>query len=287
MDGGHGAMSPQSGQRVFEVLVRAFLFVSWEWQHLERDSTPDQGFEKRFRETCLLKLTEWRVSYPREMGFGSDFSTASGIAHEIDVVAACDCVTAIIEMKHQQGLVGKNEVIVFFAKLFDCLANNPRMLLSEVCPIFLAHSAFDDHALAACLGLGIHAVSPVIRPLPILAQNVRCMEQELCKGASVTASIVEEVDDMRARVGRLSRAIESNSISSRAGYVSDSHILLKGGDALPLVDQEADRRLQDRADRSARDGTSGVTPRRLSTLTLPRAPHGRRRCPAWLPACPR
>ena len=66
---------------------------------------------------------------------GSGLETASGVLHEIDVVARSTDVTAILEMKNRKGtLPDKNDVIVFFAKVLDYLAANPVLVSRDVCP---------------------------------------------------------------------------------------------------------------------------------------------------------
>ena len=45
-------------------LKRCYKFVSQEWQHAVREPLPDQGFEQRFRESCVINLTEWNISIP-------------------------------------------------------------------------------------------------------------------------------------------------------------------------------------------------------------------------------
>src|SRR5262245_43421681 len=103
------------------VLLRhSYLFVSLHWQHLPRDGSPDQGFERKFREGCVEKLPGWVVSQHREMGLGLGLMTASGVSHEIDLVAQHDPVIGILELKNRQAWVPeKNDVAVFFAKILD------------------------------------------------------------------------------------------------------------------------------------------------------------------------
>jgi hypothetical protein len=55
----------------------------------------------KFRETCVLKLPSWAVSSPREMGLGSGFTTASGVAHEVDVIVHHDPMLGILELKNR------------------------------------------------------------------------------------------------------------------------------------------------------------------------------------------
>src|SRR5688572_14443596 len=84
-------------------LVHSYKFVNFEWQHCQREDLPDQGFEQRFRENCLLHITDWDISQGREMHLGYGVDTASGVAHEVDIVARCETISAIVEMKNRQG----------------------------------------------------------------------------------------------------------------------------------------------------------------------------------------
>jgi hypothetical protein len=54
---------------------------------LQRDGSPDGGFELKLRESCIVKMNGWVVSQHREMNLGMGLVTASGVLHEIDVVA--------------------------------------------------------------------------------------------------------------------------------------------------------------------------------------------------------
>ena len=109
---------PRSG---IHFLAHCYKFVAVDWQHTTRDGTlPDQGFERQFREACISKLPQdWTVSQSREMQLGNGLDTASGVLHEVDIVARHSDLNAIVEMKNWQAPSNKNEVIVFFAKLVD------------------------------------------------------------------------------------------------------------------------------------------------------------------------
>jgi hypothetical protein len=66
-------------------------------------------------------------------------STASGVLHEIDLVAQNVDVVAVLELKNRLAYPpDKNDVIVFFAKLLDYLALNPVLLHREVIPMFIS-----------------------------------------------------------------------------------------------------------------------------------------------------
>ena len=67
------------------------------------------------------------------MRLGSELATASGVLHEIDIVAKHSNVTAIMELKNRHDPPAKNDVVVFFAKLLDYLALTPDLLLKELC----------------------------------------------------------------------------------------------------------------------------------------------------------
>lgn len=209
-------------------LKRCYKFVSQEWQHAVRDPLPDQGFEQRFRESCVINLTEWNISQEREMHFGDGLDTASGVAHEVDIVARHQILIAILELKNRRGSPPeKNDVIVLFAKILDYLALNPTLLLKEVCPVFMSTTSFEQSGLAACLGLGIHPVAPNLRPLPLLVHNARCIDFELQKGVVVASDVRGCFQDFCAQLNRISVTLSQTWLSSRCGYQSDSTIVLK------------------------------------------------------------
>ena len=77
----------QWSEPTLEFLKRCFRFVSQEWPHAMRESLPDEGFEERFRDSCLLQLPGWSVAPSREMWLGAGLETLSGTLHEVDIVA--------------------------------------------------------------------------------------------------------------------------------------------------------------------------------------------------------
>src|SRR6266853_3348312 len=70
-----------------QFLRHCYRYVTVVWQRCPREALMDQGFEMHFRESCVLRLNGWLVSQPRELELGADLQTASGLRHEIDVVA--------------------------------------------------------------------------------------------------------------------------------------------------------------------------------------------------------
>ena len=208
-------------------LMRCFRFVSLEWPHAVRELVPDDGFEQRFRESCAWHLPEWAISEQREFRLGAGLDTASGVAHEVDIVARHPDVTAILEAKNRGDLPGKNDIIVFYAKVLDYLLANPSLAMSDICLAFLSRSSFDASGLAACLGLGIHPVASDIRPLPVLINNAMLMENELRRGLTVASDTQDRFDDWRAELNGLAVALDETWMDNRCGYLSDDSLLFK------------------------------------------------------------
>jgi hypothetical protein len=199
--------------------------VNSDWQHAVREPLPDQGFEKQFRQSCMIGLPGWSISEEREMHLGFGLDTASGVCHEVDIVARYSGVTAVLEIKNRLGAPEKNDVVVFFAKVFDYLAFNPSLLLDDVCLIFLSNSSFELTGLAACMGLGINPVAPGLRPLPILIANAKIMESEL---RSITSTeLHEHFQDFCAELNALSFTVRDTWLSNRCGYLSENTLILK------------------------------------------------------------
>ncbi|MDD9987564.1 MAG: hypothetical protein OXQ31_14920 [Spirochaetaceae bacterium] len=162
------------------------------------------------------------------MYLGAGFETASGVLHEIDIVARRPESTAIIEVKNRKSAPPtKNDVIVFFAKILDYLAANTALIDNDVCLVFVSSGPFEPTGLAACMGLGIHPVGPDIRPLPILVRNAIIMESEIRRGLRVPAETQERFDDMCARLNNLSSTLRDTWLDSRCGHVSEDKIVLK------------------------------------------------------------
>jgi len=211
-----------------QFLRHSYKFVESEWQHLPREALPDQGFELLFRRSCFTALNGWQVSQEWELGLGSELITASGVRHEIDVVARHPDVLVIAELKNRPGCPPeKNDVIILFAKILDYLAHNPRVLLGEVLPVFVSSSAFEETTLAACLGLGIHPVGPGLRPLPVLADNLERIQSEIARGLILRERTAELWEDACASINRLRLGLDETWLSARCGYVSDEVINLR------------------------------------------------------------
>jgi len=129
----------------------------------------------------------------------------------------------------------KNDVIVFFAKIFDYLALNPSLLLKDICPVFMSNSQFDETGLAACLGLGIHPVAPGLRPLPLLIHNAETMDFELHRGVVVPPDVQAAFDDFCVEINRLSLALSETWFSNRYSYLSENTIVLRAIGGLHTV----------------------------------------------------
>ncbi len=231
----------RASEPVIRFLRHCYVFVSQTWQHAVRDTMPDKGFEKQFRTSCIetKTLSGWTISQVREMSLGSGLTTSSGVLHEIDLVAQCASTSAIAELKNRSsGPPDKNDVIVFWAKLLDYLTCNPDLLLKEICPVVLSSTTIDSHGLAACLGLGIHPISPQLRPLPILVHNAKCLEDELQKGLVIGHEVQERYDDFCAKVNSLSVTLRDTWFSSRCSRLSENKLFMQavcGIDTLALV----------------------------------------------------
>ena len=208
-------------------MVRCYRFVAWEWSHAERIEVPDGGFEQRFRESCLRDLRSWSISSEREFYLGAGLDTASGVAHEVDIVARHPHLVAIMEMKNRSGAPpGKNDIIVFFAKVLDYLAANPTLLSDDICLAFMSRHSFESSGLAACLGLGIHPVTPDLRPLPVLIDNAGIMQRELDQGLAVSSELLARFDDFCALLNSLSSGLNDTWLDNRCGYLSETSLVL-------------------------------------------------------------
>jgi hypothetical protein len=162
------------------------------------------------------------------MHLGGEFDTGSGILHEIDLVAAHADLIAVAELKNTGSLPpGKNDVIVFFAKLLDYLVRNPSLLHRDVVPVFVSCFALDLHGMAACMGLGIHPVTPGLRPYPILVDTVRRMEVEVGRGLPISQEVRERYEDLCARINAMGVALADGWTSSRLGYFADDRIIVR------------------------------------------------------------
>ena len=220
-----------------QFLERCCRFVNEEWQHSEREEAGDQGFERRFRESCVVNFPDWTISQEREMRLGESLDTASGVLHEVDLVAQTADLVAVAEIKNRPANPPeKNDAIIFFAKLLDYLAFNPTLLMREVLPVFISGGHFDEHGLAACLGLGIHPVAPGLRPLPGLVRNARIMDSEVRKGILLPDEIAERFEEFCVELNRLSADLDETWLTNRCGFASDNTLVLKAAGGLPTRD---------------------------------------------------
>ena len=208
--------------------------MNTEWQHVQREALPDQGFEMRFRDSCIVNLRGWGVSQNRELRLGCGLDTASGVLHEVDVVVQFDGLMGILELKNRHGWPPeKNDVIVFFAKIIDYLALNTSLLRRDLLPVFMSCFAFEQSGLAACLGLGIHPIAPQLRPLPLLIENARRMSVELDRGVSLSKEDEGCFEDLCANLNRLTVTLAPMDINRRCDYLSETSMMVSAVGGLP------------------------------------------------------
>ena len=216
----------QSSKPVLDFLKCCFRFVSQEWPHAMREPIPDEGFEERFRDSCIRWLPGWSIAPPREMRLGAGLDTLSGTLHEVDIVAKTNGTTSVAELKNLGGGPGKNDVIIFYAKMLDYVLANPDMAYDNVCLAFVSRSSFDQRGLSACLGLGIHPIASDIRPLPVLINNAMSMQVELDKGLQVDSETLAQFEDFCANLNRLAFALHETWLEYRCEYNSSEDGLL-------------------------------------------------------------
>ena len=210
-----------------EFLRRCFRFVSVEWPHATREQLPDEGFEQRFRESCIHNLDEWNISGQFEFRLGAGLDTASGVAHEIDIVARHSNAAAVLEAKNRGDMPTKNDIIIFHAKVVDYLLANPEITLNELCLAFMSRNSFQPRAIAACLGLGIHPVASDIRPFPVLVDNARRMDAVLHDGLVVSDAVRDRFEDWCALLNSLGFALNETWPDNRFGYLSEDSLLVR------------------------------------------------------------
>lgn len=216
----------------FDFLKGCYRFVAKEWPHAEREDLPDAGFERQFR-TFVRGLENWEVSDERELHLGAGYVPASGTAHEVDIVANRPEVRAIAELKNHSAAVGKNEVIVFFAKVLDYILANPVLALKQICLAFVCRASFEPRGLAACLGLGIHPVCSKIRPLPVLKETVDLLIGEVRQGLHLPNDLERRLYDLCAEVNNLSIGLTDTWPDARLGYQSESILKIHRVPSIP------------------------------------------------------
>ncbi|MBI4303397.1 MAG: hypothetical protein HY665_03560 [Chloroflexi bacterium] len=217
-------------------LKGCYKFVNFEWQHSVREDVPDQGFERRFRERCVCDLVGWSISGERELQLGQGLGTASGVLHEIDIVARHSEVTGIVEAKNRSGAPPeKNDAIVFFAKIMDYLTLNPFLADKEICPVLMSTSQLEESGLAACLGLGIHPVGPGLRPLPLLIDNADRIAYELGR-LVFDVTINDGFDDYCAELNSVSLGLQGTWFGNRFGSFSDKAIIVQAIGSIDTIE---------------------------------------------------
>ena len=226
----------QSPEPTREFLKRCFRFVSEEWPHAMRESLPDEGFEERFRDSCLRQLAGWSIAPPRERWLGTRLGTLSGTLHEVDIVAKTARTTAVAELKNLGIGPGKNDIIVFHAKILDYLLANPDLAYDDICLAFVSRTTFDQRGLSACLGLGIHPVASDIRPLPVLIHNAMCVQMELDRGLQVDTQTLDRFEDFCANLNRLAFALRETWLDYRCDLLSDNRLLFRAVEAIDVDD---------------------------------------------------
>ena len=191
-----------------------------------REPVLDEGFEQRFRESCVRQLPGWSVAPPAEKALGAGIETLSGVLHEVDIVAKTSGATAVAELKNLDGGPGKNDIIVFHAKILDYLLANPHLADDSICLAFVSRTAFDQRGLAACLGLGIHPVASDLRPLPVLINNAMAMQTELDRGLQVAADTSARFQDFCDKLNSMAFALRETWLNYRCDYLGADEGLL-------------------------------------------------------------
>ena len=226
-----------------EFLKRCFRFVGSEWPYAVREAVPDGGFEGRFRESCVRHLSGWSIAPPHEMRLGAWLDTLSGTSHEVDIVAKINGTTAAAELKNLGDGPGKNDVVIFYAKILDYLLANPDLAYGDICLAFVSRTTFDYKALAACLSLGIHPVASDIRPIPVLVNNAMGMQVELDQGLQVPPQALARFEDFCANLNRVAFALRETWLNDRCRYVSsDDGLLLRAAEPIDAYDLAAELR---------------------------------------------
>ncbi len=213
-----------------------YRFVNDEWPHARREELPDQGFERRFREACVRDLVDWQVSDERELHLGGEYAPASGVTHEVDIVANHSETTVIVEMKNRADAVGKNEVVVFFAKVLDYILANPALALKELGLVFACRTSFEPRGLATCLGLGVHPVSSNIRPLPVLKNTIDILDRVVRRGLRLPSDLQPRLNDLRAEIANVSVGLNDTWLDNRLSYRSETTLLIR---AIPSISADA------------------------------------------------
>jgi hypothetical protein len=219
------------------LLRHCYRFVNEDWQHLPRDESADQGFEVKFRESCVTKLSNWVVSQHREMNLGMGLTTASGVLHEVDIVAQREPTVGILELKNRaEGSTRKNDVIIFFAKILDYLCLTPSLIRSYLVPIFISSYSFEQSGLAACLGLGMHPVGPLLRPLPILLDNAERMIVELDNGVRLSSVDVLAFDEFCAKLNNMTSRLKGADVNARFDCFNDLTIAVRASGGVAVTE---------------------------------------------------
>jgi hypothetical protein len=169
------------------------------------------------------------------MNLGMGLITASGVLHEIDVVAQHEPTIGIFELKNRPAWPPeKNDVIVFFAKILDYLCHTPALLRAHLVPIFVSSHTFDQSGLSACLGLGIHPVAPQLRPLPILRDSANRMTAEIDKGLTLSPADAEDFGEFCAKVTNMSSLLVGADANNRFDYFNDLTIAVRALDEIDV-----------------------------------------------------
>ena len=208
-----------------------------------REAVPDGGFEGQFRESCVRHLSGWSIAPPREMRLGAWLDTLSGTLHEVDIVAKTSGATAVAELKNLGDGPGKDDIVIFYAKILDYLLANPDLAYDDICLAFMSRTTFDRNVLAACLSLGIHPVSSDIRPLPVLVNNAMAMQVELDKGLQLAPQALTRFEDFCANLNRVAFALRETWLNDRCRYISsDDGLLFRAAEPIDACDLAAELR---------------------------------------------
>jgi hypothetical protein len=224
---------------VLTLLREAYRFVAVTWPRVPRDLIPDQGFERRLREAVATATATngWTLAPASQFEIDAEPATASGVLHEVDLVArhADAAIRIVVEAKNWGHQLGKNEIIVFFAKLLDFFAGRPNLLERRVGAFVASAGSFDESGLQACVGLGMHPIAPDVRPFPVLVDTARRMAFDLTNGFQPSVGLADDLDDFGAAVNRLGVGLEPLELPKRLAYKSDREIVIRAVDTTDVA----------------------------------------------------
>jgi hypothetical protein len=185
--------------------IYSYLFVHKKWKEMLKTTSPDKGFEEKFREYIYEKLKPERISNPRDTAFGLSYNSLSSVPHELDVICFKNQEIMVFELKHySETKIFKDLIFSFWGKVVDFYLKNASNLFDYRLSLYFVtiNENIDDSIRKLCLALGIKLIEPSLMTLGALDHFARDLYQKIPEGSPLKPEVeglIEKISELREK----------------------------------------------------------------------------------------